>query len=58
MQRLRIPRVTALVRVDCGGWSAAERRGLYDLRLLLHANIEELFENYLHERVEVCHFLV
>ena len=53
MQRLRIPRVTALVRVGGDGRSAAEGRGLYDVRLLEVANIKELFENYLCERVEV-----
>jgi hypothetical protein len=54
VRQLQISRVTALVRVGGDGRSAAEGRGLYDVRLLEAENIKDLFENYLLERVEVC----
>ncbi len=51
---LQTPRVTALVRVSGGGrGSSDEGRGLYDVRLLVIADIEQLFDEYLLERVEV-----
>ncbi len=51
----RITRVTALVRVGDGGLNAAHGRGLYDVRLLVIAGIEQLFDDYQRERVEVCY---